>query len=298
MQTEDLLSCPICGDTAFKDYLSAKDHTVTLETFQIKQCNNCGFLITTPRPTESEISKYYQSEKYISHSGTRHSLFDKIYHLARRISLNWKFKLIEGLVNKKSSLLDYGCGTGEFLKYMQSKDYNVIGIEPSDAAREKANKILDGKVFKTLNHLDDNSLDVITLWHVLEHVHQLNDTLQNLKKLLTPNGLIIIAVPNPQSKDSKKYKNYWAGYDVPRHLWHFTQETLQELLFKNGMKIVQTQPMKLDSYYVCLLSEGYKKAGQAKPITATKAFYQGFMSNLSAKSTGEYSSLIYIVKKV
>jgi len=293
---EIVSSCPICEQFNFNTHLKAKDYTVTKEEFQLVRCNSCHFIITSPRPSQDNIGKYYASENYISHSGKSKTLFDKLYLLARNFTLRWKYNLLIQYIAESGSVLDYGCGTGEFLDYIQTKNLNVTGVEPNKTAREKANSKLNGKVSESIKELKENSVDAITLWHVLEHIHNLNDTIQQLKNLLTKKGYIIIAVPNPNSHDCQKYKTYWAGYDVPRHLWHFTQETMNALLSRNGLKIETIKPMKLDSFYVSLLSEQYQHPSQSKLLSAARAFLEGLISNFSARKNREYSSLIYIVK--
>jgi 2-polyprenyl-3-methyl-5-hydroxy-6-metoxy-1,4-benzoquinol methylase len=295
---EIVSTCPVCGQTYFVPHLTAKDHTITNEEFQLVKCSACHLILTSPQPSEKNIGGYYISENYISHSGKSETLFDKIYLLARRYTLGWKYELIKKYIQQDSTLLDYGCGTGEFLQFIKGKNLNGVGVEPSKIARDKANQKLEGKVQESLQDIKENSVKIITLWHVLEHVHNLNETINHLKSLLTEDGYILIAVPNPNSHDSKKYKNKWAGYDVPRHLWHFTKESMSLLLKRNGLKIVSIEPMKLDSFYVSLLSEQYKHPNQSKLLTGINAFIEGLISNFSARKNSEYSSLIYIVKKV
>ncbi len=298
MNSEQILSCPICENENFTLFLRTKDYTVTQDEFELRKCTHCNFIVTSPRPTENNIEKYYDSENYISHAESSKTLFDKIYFIARSVSLKWKFNIINLYLNGSGAVLDFGCGTGDFLNFIKEKSsIKVLGVEPNHAARIIANHKLHGRVFQNLQSLKDKSLDAITLWHVLEHVHQLNDTLQNLKRLLSNNGHLIIAVPNHQSHDSLKYKDAWAAYDVPRHLWHFNQKTMKALLHRNGFRIISIKPMKLDSFYVSLLSESYKKPYQLKVLTGAKAFLEGCRSNLYAMKDNQYSSLIYIAKQ-
>lgn len=297
MALETITKCPLCGREDYKPWLTARDYTVTKEEFELQKCNHCNLIITNPRPNSESIGKYYASDNYISHSGKSRTLFDKIYLRARNLTLKWKHQLITIYYPEPKKILDYGCGTGEFLHYMKNKGWSVTGIEPNETARKKANHLLGNNVLQSLESIKGNSVDAITLWHVLEHIHDLNNTIQNLKNLLSPTGYIFIAVPNPNSHDCEHYKKYWAGYDVPRHLWHFTQDTIKTLLKNNGLKIVATEPMKLDSYYVSLLSEQYRTPPQNKIVSGLKAFFEGLISNISATRTGEYSSLIYIVRQ-
>lgn len=251
---------------------------------------------TDPSPDEVAIGKYYISDKYISHTGGKKTLIDRVYTIARSVALGNKRRLIQKISNGKS-ILDYGCGTGEFLREMQENNWQVDGVEPSDIANAKAQENTKGKICKNLSELDKRKFDVITLWHVLEHLHDLNGSIKNLHDLLNDSGTIFIAVPNLQSYDATHYQSFWAGYDVPRHLWHFNKDNMNQLLSKNGLKLINTLPMKMDSFYVSLLSEGYKNPNQSEIINLLKATIRGFRSNLKGRKNMNYSSLIYIAKK-
>lgn len=296
MSNETITTCPVCDHGNFSNYLTTKDYTVTQETFNLVKCSSCNFIFTNPRPKAESIGKFYSSDNYISHSGKSKTILDKVYLVARNITMRWKYKLITQYFATSSSILDYGCGTGEFLNYIKNKGWTVEGLEPNNKARQKANSLLNNKVYQNLKEVNNNQFRVITLWHVLEHIHDLNQTIQNLKKILSSDGVLIIAVPNPNSHDSQHYNNKWAGYDVPRHLWHFSQETMKSLLHKNGLKVVDIKPMKLDAYYVSLLSERYKNPNQFKLVSGFKAFMEGVLSNLYARKNKEHSSLIYIAR--
>lgn len=275
-------------------YLTIKDHSVSGEEFQLIYNKELDLLETSPQPTLDKLSDYYESEDYISHTDTKRNLFEKIYHLVRIISLKKKLKLINSQSLETKTLLDVGCGTGDFLELAKQNNWNVFGIEPNLKARTIANKKTNNSVYKTehLLELKSNSFDVITLWHVLEHLPNLNEHISIFKKLLKPNGTLIIAVPNYKSYDANYYKNFWAAFDVPRHFWHFSQTSISKLISRENLKVVKTLPMKFDSYYVCLLSEKYKSG----KMNVFNAFKTGLRSNLKAKQTGEYSSLIYIIK--
>ncbi|MGE0589082.1 MAG: class I SAM-dependent methyltransferase [Cyclobacteriaceae bacterium] len=293
MLLETITRCPICEGESFSNVLQCKDFTQSQEVFQIQKCNQCNFHLTNPRPTQQSIGKYYLSEDYISHTGTSKSIFDFIYLKARQNALSWK----EGIISKKKSagiLLDFGSGTGEFLQHMSKVGWNVSGVEPSELARKKANELLGAtRVTQSLS-LPDRSQDVITLWHVLEHLHDPNQILTLLKTTLKKDGLIFVAVPNVESADAEKYKQYWAAYDVPRHLWHFSKSTMKALLNQNGFKLDEIYPMKLDAYYVSLLSEKYKNHGSHNLLTPIKALLSGYQSNRKAKANNNYSSLVYL----
>ena len=252
-------------------------------------------LETFPQPEIDTLANYYKSKDYISHTDSKRNLFEKVYHWVRNYSLQQKLKLINKYSSQPNSLLDIGCGTGDFLATAQKAGWQIQGIEPDAGARVIANKKTSNSV-KDVEALEDfanASFDVITLWHVLEHLPNLDEQIKILDKLLKPEGTLILAVPNFKSYDATHYKEFWAAYDVPRHFWHFSQDSVSKLFSKVGMHVVLTKPMIFDSYYVSLLSEKYK-SGKMKMLSA---FFTGFISNRKAKRSGEYSSLIYILKK-
>ncbi len=289
-------SCPICKGERFSPFLSCNDYTTSQKTFHLIQCVSCQFVITSPQPDKGEIGKYYQSDKYISHTGGEKNLIDTIYLLARQKALRSKRKLItENSIGK--TVLDFGCGTGEFLKSLNDHGFETFGVEPSAIAREKAIELQSGKISSTFSSINEQTFDIITLWHVLEHLHDLNEMMENFHKALNKIGTIFIAVPNLNSIDAKHYKSHWAGYDVPRHLWHFSQSNMKTLFNNHGFTLMKTIPMKLDSYYVSMLSESYQNSNGFKPLQLLKAVVTGLKSNLAARANSDYSSLIYIGKK-
>ncbi len=273
---------------------TVKDYSVSQKKFNLQFNSELKMWVTTPQPSVLELPKYYQTKNYISHTNTKQNLFEKIYHSVRSYSLQKKMQLINKKI-KKGSLLDIGCGTGNFLNVAQQHGWKITGIEPNKNARKIANTINNNCVFdiNKLENFDNNSFNVITLWHVLEHLPNLEKQIQTFKKLLKQNGILIIAVPNYNSFDAQYYKQFWAAYDVPRHLWHFSQKSIALLFGKENFKVIQTTPMKIDSYYVSLLSEKIK-TGKMNPF---KAFWIGFLSNFKAIQSSEYSSLIYTLKK-
>ena len=275
-------------------YLEVKDHSVSGEEFQLLYNEELDMLETFPQPKTENLSDYYQSEDYISHTDTKRNLLERVYHIVRNISLKRKLKLINSFNSEGKTLLDIGCGTGDFLETAQRDNWKVTGIEPNEKARQIANSKTNNSVFEIeyLAKLEANSFDVITLWHVLEHLPNLEMHTKLFKHLLKPNGTLVIAVPNFKSYDAKYYKNFWAAYDVPRHLWHFSQNSIERLFKKEGIKLVETLPMQFDSYYVSLLSEKYK-SGWMNPF---KAFWIGWHSNYGARRSKEYSSHIYVLK--
>lgn len=276
-------------------YLRVKDYSISGEEFQLLYNNELDLLETFPQPEENKLSEYYKSDDYISHTDTKRNLLEYVYHTVREISLKRKLKLINSFKAESKTLLDIGCGTGDFLETALKNNWEITGIEPNESARKIANSKTNNSVFDTseLEKLQANSFDVITLWHVLEHLPHLENQVALLKRLLKPNGTLVIAVPNYKSYDAQYYKNFWAAYDVPRHLWHFSKTAIEKLFQVEKMSIVKTLPMKFDAYYVCLLSEKYKN-GFMNPI---KAFWVGWRSNMKAKRSKEYSSHIYVLKR-
>lgn len=252
-------------------------------------------LETRPQPATHILPRYYKSEDYISHTNSRRNLFEIIYHQVRRISLSKKLKLINGFDVTGRNLLDIGCGTGEFLMAAKHKGWQILGIEPNEDARALANSKTGNRVYEAeeLTKLGSERFDVITLWHVLEHLPELKRHNSMLKSLLKPDGVLIIAVPNYKSFDAEYYHEFWAAYDVPRHLWHFSQNSISNLFEAENMKVVDTRPLKWDAYYVSLLSEKYKSGR----MNIFRALRTGWRSNLKARHTNEYSSLIYVIKR-
>ncbi|WP_298550509.1 class I SAM-dependent methyltransferase [uncultured Algibacter sp.] len=275
-------------------FLIVKDHSVSGDEFELIQNSEYGFLETTPQPSSDKLPEYYESEDYISHTDSKRNLFEKVYHLVRSISLKKKLNLINSYSSEGKNLIDVGCGTGDFLEIAQQNGWTISGIEPNEQARNIANKKTNNSVFETdqLLKFESNSFDVISLWHVLEHLPNLEEHISIFKKLLKPNGTLIIAVPNYKSYDAKYYKQFWAAYDVPRHLWHFNQESISKLVSKEFFKVEKVKPMWFDSFYVSMLSEKYK-SGKMNPI---KGIWVGLLSNVKAITTKEASSLIYIIK--
>jgi 2-polyprenyl-3-methyl-5-hydroxy-6-metoxy-1,4-benzoquinol methylase len=293
---EQLNHCPVCDSSVFEDYLSVQDYTVSQEKFKIVNCTTCDFKFTNPRPDENAIGEYYKAESYISHTNTSKGLISKIYQEVRKFTLKGKLNLINRLSPNKGKLLDVGCGTGMFLNVARENGWKVNGIEPDAGARGIAEATNQIKIKEeVLSSFQNETFEVITLWHVLEHVHKLNETVEWLKTRLSKDGSVIIAVPNHESKDAEIYQAQWAAYDVPRHLYHFSQKTMTALFANHGFELKETLPMKFDSFYVSMLSTKY----QSGNINYLKAFIDGMKSNLSAeKNNQNYSSLIYVFKKI
>ncbi|MDC6387841.1 class I SAM-dependent methyltransferase [Maribacter sp. PR1] len=273
-----------------KVYLQTKDYFHTQETFELLYDSELDMLVTHPKP--ENLNNYYDSKSYISHTDRKETLIDKIYQLIKKYSLKKKYKLIDTFKTEEKTILDIGAGTGDFLKKGIEENWNISGVEPNAIARDIAKeKGID--LEKDLEHLPEQKYDVITLWHVLEHLPNLENQIKKIITKLKPNGYLFVAVPNYKSYDAQKYKHHWAAYDTPRHLWHFSQNSISKLFNNYKLKVVNTKPMYFDSFYVSLLSEKYK-TGRPNYF---RAFWNGLISNIKAIRTKEYSSIIYILKK-
>ena len=274
-----------------KHFLTVKDYSVSKETFELYLDETLDMLITHPQPSLEDLGKYYESEDYISHTDNKRSLFEKLYHFIKSIALRNKLNLINSLQPHKGQILDIGAGTGDFLSVAKNDGWKTAGIEPSDKAKAIAKS--KGVAFvEQTSELENHFFDVISMWHVLEHVPDLDKQIKELKRLLKPAGTIIIAVPNFKSFDAKHYGKFWAAYDVPIHFWHFSKTAIKLLFEKEEMKLEKVLPMKFDSFYVSLLSEKYKSG----KMNFIRAFFIGLQSNLKASQHFEYSSHIYILK--
>ncbi|WP_162054177.1 class I SAM-dependent methyltransferase [Pontibacter pamirensis] len=294
MSYERLEQCPICGKEEFKNFLVVTDNAVSKESFVIVECENCSFKFTNPRPDTESIGQYYESDEYISHSNTKSGIINRAYHVVRSITTKQKVELINRHSPAKGSVLDYGCGTGVFLSACKKDGWEVRGVEPNDKAREAASAETSELIAESLQDIQGEKFEVITLWHVLEHIHTLNETVSQLLDSLQEDGTLIIAVPNADSHDAKEYKADWAAYDVPRHLYHFTQPTMKRFLKKHKMVLAEVLPMKFDAYYVSMLSEKHKE-GKNKMISSV---LNGYKSNSYAEKNGnDYSSLIFVAKR-
>lgn len=291
---ENIKNCPVCGSKKIEKAIETKDFFLSKEDFSISKCVKCGFHFTNPRPSQENLGPYYESEEYISHSNSNQGLFGFLYQKVRKYTLGKKYELVNSYKNG-DKILDIGCATGQLLKEFKCRGWEAIGVEPDADARAFAEKKYNLKVFseEQINQLEDQSFDVISMWHVLEHVSNLDQRMQDLKRLIKANGVLFIALPNIESWDAKHYGKYWAGLDVPRHLYHFNKSNVKLLFEKHDFIVHKILPMKFDSYYVSLLSEKYKE----NPLYYPAAFFKGFYSNLKAKKTEpNHSSLIYVIK--
>lgn len=288
-------NCPICNSISHKTHIKSKDYSVSKKKFTIVSCKDCDFLFTNPRPKDEDLGQYYVSDHYISHNNTRKNIFEKAYQVVRKFNIKSKYRLVSEFFNS-GRILDIGCGTGEFLQKCKNKNWKTKGIEPSEIARKQAieNHNLDVDESTDLSELNDE-FDIITMWHVLEHVTELNSTISEIKRLLSKDGKAIIAVPNTNSFDCSYYKEYWAAYDLPIHLYHFSKDSIVRVFEKHGFSLRKTNGMRFDSFYVSMLSEEHK-SGNKKFF---KSVIIGFISNLYGFFTKRgFSSTIYVFEKI
>ncbi|MGF7230297.1 class I SAM-dependent methyltransferase [Arachidicoccus sp.] len=289
--------CPACGSKDINEVLCAKDYTVSGEIFEVWHCAHCSLRFTQQVPDEQAMAPYYKSDAYISHSNTKKGIVNWLYHLVRKRTLRQKAELVKkysGL--ERGALLDIGAGTGAFASVMQLENWQVTALEPDEDARRNAKRDFDIELQegKDLFSLEHDSFDVVTMWHVLEHVHELHSYIVLFQKILKNKGTLFIAVPNYTSFDATYYEGFWAAYDVPRHLYHFSPASMKLLVAQYGFEVKKCLPMKFDSYYVSLLSEQYKNGNK----NLLQSFLRGFQSNRKARKNAEkYSSVIYVIKK-
>lgn len=291
MEMDHITSCFSCGDTKSQEFLNCKDHTYSSEFFTIKMCCSCEFLYTSPRPKEDQLGRFYESNDYISHTNSSSGVFNKLYQSVRKITIQQKVKL---LGEEKGSLLELGSGTGSLLHACQESGWETLGVEPSESARKVAKENWELELKEDIKDIEPNlAFDRIMLWHVLEHIPNLNETFALLSQRLQKKGELFIAVPNPNSWDAKHYGKDWAAYDVPRHLYHFTKKSIADFAKNHGLEVIKIKPMIFDSFYVSMLSEKHK----GSKLHFIKGGAIGLISNLFGFFTKEFSSHIYILRK-
>jgi 2-polyprenyl-3-methyl-5-hydroxy-6-metoxy-1,4-benzoquinol methylase len=287
--------CPVCHSASISHYLPVRDHSVSGAEFQLMECKDCTLVFTQDAPSAEHIEPYYQSEAYISHTETDKDFISRLYHRVRKITLRSKVKIVMRSTQKiVGHHLDIGAGTGAFVHAMEAAGWNSIGVEPNAEARKKANELYLASLYpmRELENFSEGSYTAITLWHVLEHVHDLHGMMQKIRHTLDFDAKLFIAVPNYKSYDARFYKSYWAGYDVPRHLYHFSYQSVKTLMDLHGLEIERAKPMWFDSFYVSMLSEKYRKGSMVRALMV--AFLSNIMAIISPKKC---SSLLYIVRK-
>lgn len=287
--------CPWCGSNKAQINLWLKDEFLTKKDFHICECLNCGLLYTMPRPSKEKIGAYYKSDEYYSHQENKKGFVPRLYEAIKKINLKHKFRLASGDL-PVGKLLDIGCGVGDFLHVAENKGWQCTGVEPSEEAREIARQRIKGDLLysEDLEQLPDQSFDLITMWHVLEHVDDLKWQVAQLQRLIKPNGRIVIAVPNYRSYDGRFYNAYWAAYDVPRHLNHFNKTVITKIFKTSGLSLVSMDKLVWDAYYISFMSEQYKH--HFMPLV--RGVFRGLVSNAKARRSGEWSSLVYVFRPI
>ncbi|TAE24336.1 MAG: class I SAM-dependent methyltransferase [Cytophagales bacterium] len=293
MTVETKLICQVCQKDKFRTHQQCQDFLVSQNIFKIDECQNCGFRFTNPRPDESTLGDYYKSEQYVSHNDNSGGIINEIYKWVRRYTLGQKLRLINSVGSKRGRLLDVGCGTGLFLDVIKRGGWAIEGVEPDSFARSTAEERLGQQIHETVGQLHKQQFDIITMWHVLEHVPNPHKTIRELRDRLNDNGILLLALPNSESYDAKHYGPHWAAYDVPRHLSHFTPASITRLATEANFKSVTVKPMYFDSFYISMLSTKYRDG----KTNLLGSFFGGLKSNFHARRTGNYSSLIYIFQK-
>ena len=296
MKQEEInsIKCPWCGSEKKQIHLWLKDEFLTLEEFQIYECLKCGLLYTEPRPNKESIGNYYKSEEYYSHQENKKGFIPRIYERIKAINLKHKYKIATQDINI-GQLLDIGCGVGDFLHTAEQHGWECTGVEPAEEAIEIAKKRTKAKLISSedLQNIENETFDVITMWHVLEHVDNLKWQIEQLFRLVKTNGRVVIAIPNYKSADAEYYKEKWAAYDVPRHLNHFNKEVISKIFKMSGFDLIKTDKLVWDAYYISYLSEQYKH----HKMPLIKGVFRGFLSNIRARRTKEWSSKIYVFEK-
>ena len=289
--------CPLCSSEKIFSHFRCIDHFISKEAFGVYKCPECNFEFTQDYPEETKISRYYESVDYISHSDTSEGFSNKIYYLVRNAMLHKKRRIIKNVTGKQSgSLLDIGSGTGHFAGTMKKAGWLVKGIEINEKARDFSISRFGLEIIgpEKISELDANSFDCITLWHVLEHFHDPFKYASQILRLLKHGGICVIALPNCSSYDAKFYGQYWAAYDVPRHLWHFNPSSFRIFSEKTGFEVENIRNLPLDVFYISLLSEKYKGTRLPFITGIAKALLFAFLSVFKKKSS---SSVIYILRK-
>lgn len=294
---EKIDHCPHCQSNQIQFFITCKDYVGGIgESFNLESCQECGLIFTNPRPTELECGIYYQSSNYVSHSDQKKDLAYRLYRFVRSFNLANKYKIISPYIkNQEDFIIDYGCGLGTFLNYIHQKHQNVKGFDISEEARNvvKERYNITALSPQEISTIPSNSAAAITTWHVLEHIYNLHELLDEFYRIIKPGGVLVVALPNPKSYDALKMKEYWDGYDVPRHIYHFPPDTIKNWVTSKGFKHTKTEPLIFDSYYISLRSYFHKKSF----LPYIKGFFTGLISNIKGASKRNFSSNIYIFTK-
>lgn len=238
MQLENV-NCDLCGSTRSKKILLREDLNTNLEgEFILVQCLDCGLIYQNPRPSPSSFNEIYPAE-YDQYAHKKldspNTSFLINFGIKKRINRIKKYK-------KGGNLCDIGCATGDFLDGLRKDTgWKLFGVEPS----AKAFEYLQGQGFNLFNgfftslSFPNVKFDVITMWNVIEHLQSPFLTLQEVKKSLTPDGLVVFTTPNFDAFDRKIFGRFWIGFELPRHFYVFSNKTIELLLQKAGFELIE-----------------------------------------------------------
>jgi SAM-dependent methyltransferase len=293
---QEVPDCIVCGSGQRHPHLRAPNRFNVGEVFPLVQCSQCGFVYLSPRPSQESIGSHYEDEGYHPHQAEAAGVVDRIYRISRDWNLRYKRWMVESH-HRKGALLDFGCGTGEFLAEMRANGWQVTGVEPAAQARAVA----EGLGVRASADLEgcDGPYDVITLWHVLEHVHEAAGQFRRLCELLTPGGILVMALPNIGSVDSRAYGANWVALDAPRHLFHFRPQDVRRFAVARGLTPAGGGVLPLDTPYNVLLSE--QLAGQVVRGTRLFGLFRAIRVALAASIRGAIdrsrsSSPVYVFR--
>ncbi len=270
---------------------STKDFLVSGESFEVRLDQESQVAYTHPKPSETQLPRYYASEDYISHGNQKASFIDKVYAVVQKRMLHQKQQWLQKFAQKDQTYLDFGCGTGNLVAYLNNNGWKAFGVEPSEKARLFSEA--PNEVFPDLKQVPKKNFEIIALWHVLEHLPNPAASLDALKDHLAKDGFLFLALPNYNSFDAKHYQDDWAAYDVPRHLWHFSEKGIVGLCKQHGFEMVESKGLFFDAFYVSYLSEKHKNSKAA----FIRGMAIGLWSNMLAFFTQAYSSKVYVFRK-
>ena len=264
-------------------HFKVKDYIKSGDLFQLYKDNNSG-IVWTFLDKNHNHEYYYSSEKYIPHKEKK-GFFGFLYLFVQKIMFRYKLKNLKNHINKNKIVLDYGSGDGRFAEYLNQLQIKTMTYDPLVKKLDES----EPNSYQT----PENQIDTIMMWHVIEHIPDLDSSIKAIYNSIKNKGSLVVAVPNIDSYDSKHYKECWAGFDVPRHLYHFNHESLINFIEKQGFIYNYRKPLIFDSFYVSILSEKNRN----NPFGTLNGLIIGLISNLFALFSTNYSSSFYVFTK-